>query len=870
MRSQSRPFFLAFLPLALLTLLSGGVAAQTGVARGGITVSDPVLYPGLPLARRPLTLAVRLQNQGERAAPAPAVDLIVPTDVLLDPPGPLTGSLEPGAVVERRWTLTPERPGLYPLQLRVRSEGEPERVIRIPLSVAREPEDFDTRGDRHAHVRAAADGSYVFRNEHLVAVLQRSGEGYGPILVYPASRTSTVRSRVTGFVPFLAQLGTDGGEVFLPTEARLDGDNRLRLRGSVGGTPVEAELRIPDEPWLTWEITARGGSGVLKGMPLQAIGGGPRQFLFPGVAFGDGPEPAPLTSPDPLRVTIPLMAVSRPDSVLGMLWDRPAEGRPAPLPTFGGDEQGEAALRMELATPANPAPNQPTRLSGRILVLRDEPNVVAAVRQWNRAFEPPIIRGYPRRLEAARKLATSTYTGVLWNEQFGGWSPALDEEKPLPPLHDGFPVLALLMEAGLSGGRARAELTARADRALEELRKAGPLEPLLAYRTSGVISSLDAERRRLQPILDDQLASGAWTWESLFPPGREEEERLGQPGERSLGIVTAHALPLLRYASWTGDSTAAAAGLKALDYIERNYRIPRGAEIYGFPLQTPSLLAASQAAECFLLGYQVSGELRHVERARYWADAGLAFTYHWSDPARPALLGASRLAFMDGEDGPSARQWVGLNFARVLRELADVRPDGVYDFASEALVASALHQQFLTGPRAGLLPETWDLRESRPGGLSLAPRPLLEAIYPLQDLNTIPTHVRTRTGGDRLFAAGGATLYRAWTSSTRLRLNLRWVENGYTFLTLTGVQDRPVAVQYNSSSLRHFGIPVRRNFLPEVQTEADEGWNYDPETGLLIMRLRHTGGEDHLEIRWPDPRKRTPIDRVDPKVRQNR
>lgn len=866
---QSRPFFLAAAPFALLALLSGAASAQNGVAPGRITVSDPVLS-GVPLARRPFTLSVRLQNQAEQAVPAPAVDLVVPTDVLLDPPDALTGNVAPGAIVNRRWTLTPERPGLYAVQLRVRGEGEAERTINIPVSVAQEPENLDTRGDRHPHVKAGPDGSYVFRNESLVAVLQRSGDGYGPLLVYPATRTSTTRSYPVGFVPFLAQLGTENGGVFLPSDVRVSGDDRLKLRGTAGGAPVEAELHITDDPWLTWEVTARGGSGTLRGMPLQALGGGPRQFLFPGVAFGDGPEPAALVSPDPLRVTMPLMAVSRYDYTLAMLWDRPAEGQPAIRATFGGDDLGDAALRMELSTAAGGTANAPSRLAGRILVLPFESNVVAAVRQWGRAFQPPIIRGYPRSLEAARRLATSAYTGPLWNEQFGGWSPALDADKPLPPLQDAFPVLALMMEAGLSGGKTRADLRARADRVLAELRKAGPLDPILAYRAGGVISSLEAERRRLQPILDDQLANGAWTWESLFPPTPKDREPLGQPGEISLGVVAARALPLLRYASWTGDSSAAGAGRKALEYIGRSYRIPRGAQTFGFPLQTPSLMAASDAAECFLLGYQMSGEQRYMDRARYWADAGLAFVYAWSDRARPALLGASRLAFTDSDTSPAARQWAGLNFARVLRELSEVRPDGVYDFYSEALVASALHQQFASGPRAGLIPESWNLSESRPEGLALAPRPLLEALYPLQDLNIQPGHVRVRTGGDRMFAASGATLYRAWTSSTRLRLNLRWVEGAPAFLTLTGVADKPLSVQYNSSSLRSFGIPVSRNFLPESQTEGEDGWNYDPQTGLLIMRLRHTGGEDHLEIRWPDPKDRTPIDRVDTKVRGNR
>jgi hypothetical protein len=73
-------------------------------------------------------------------------------------------------------------------------------------------------------------------------------------------------------------------------------------------------------------------------------------------------------------------------------------------------------------------------------------------------------------------------------------------------------------------------------------------------------------------------------------------------------------------------------------------------------------------------------------------------------------------------------------------------------------------------------------------------------------------------------------------------------------------------VEYNSDSLIAFGIATQRRFLPESTGGPEPGWFYDLETGFLMIRLRHTGDDDHLEIRWPDPRERVPVQRVDRKV----
>jgi hypothetical protein len=206
----------------------------------------------------------------------------------------------------------------------------------------------------------------------------------------------------------------------------------------------------------------------------------------------------------------------------------------------------------------------------------------------------------------------------------------------------------------------------------------------------------------------------------------------------------------------------------------------------------------------------------------------------------------------------------------VLRALSRVRPDGLYDYVSEGILSSAMHQQYDSGEWAGLLPEYWMIRENKGGGAKLNPGGILTMQYRVEDLDTGLSAVRARVGPDRLFIASGATIHQADTTAMRLRLKLRWINGEETFTTVSGVTDRPLSITYNNPSLRQKGIPLDRNFLPEAAEPEGPGWSYDPNTSTLLLRLRHTGGEDNVEIRWPDSKDRSPIDRVDLKQRRNR
>lgn len=881
-------------------------AAPTRLALSPLRLSQPLV-----LAGQPVELRLHVANPGTAAVTGLTASAELSADLSVDPPSPDARTLAAGASTEFRWTVRADHSGVYPVHVHLHGPDGADQQRSLSLVVLAGSPQPDTYEEVHPQVNADRHGNFVFRNRHLVAVVPHLEGGFSPVIFYPASRTAQPPSRPSAIAPALATLTWREGEqmhegTFVATSARTRGSDHLELTGAVkdGSTSWEAQadLEIGSSSWISWTVRVKPSAAVRLGrfsaMPLRVGAAGPREAIFPGLEYLEGDEvstgavddhtPAHTRLvPDPYHVTIPLMSLSQTGATTALLWDNHQAwggvGYPAALFDSPNRSEGQDNHRMEVFLPPVPqnvheneeeaaaplpvAALQELRLSGRVCVLRDTVDPTRAIRQWASAYGTPRAEPPPRTLDAERALCREAYTRSAWDAQARGWR-RVTGPTPTEAQTSAFPTLALLLDADRTSNAAlRGQLQAQATSVLDVLRKRGPLDPRLAYRSDGAVASVDAEGERVHALIRTQLANGAWAWD----PAAAEQKSLGEPGTLDVGTITARVLRILRYAVLTGDSSAAGSGRRALEYIDRLYRVPRAGQTRDLPLHAPDLVAATQAAESFLLGYQISGEERFFTSARYWADTGLPFIYLWGEKERPALKHAALPAFGAANySGPwrgVASATRGLAFARVLRQLARVRPDDLYETISEGILSSAMRQQAASGSNAGLLPEFWKVRENQAAGNNLIPDPLLAVLYQRQGLDTDVSHVRARVGPDRLFVASGATITDTETTAMRLRLNLHWIEGNDTFTTVSGVLARPISVQYNSRVIPVLGHPLRRTFLPEATSETERGWYYDPDAELLILRLPHNGGEDHLEIRWPDSRQRTPIDREDIRIK---
>ena len=94
------------------------------------------------------------------------------------------------------------------------------------------------------------------------------------------------------------------------------------------------------------------------------------------------------------------------------------------------------------------------------------------------------------------------------------------------------------------------------------------------------------------------------------------------------GLTASGVVGLLDAAAYCGDEQSIQTGLEHLRALDKfQLTVPRGAQTWEIPLHTPDILAAAHLVRAYTLGYQLTGEGRFLEQARYWAWTGVPFVY---------------------------------------------------------------------------------------------------------------------------------------------------------------------------------------------------------------------------------------------------
>ncbi|HSV74975.1 MAG TPA: hypothetical protein VLH79_14540 [Chthonomonadales bacterium] len=517
-----------------------------------------------------------------------------------------------------------------------------------------------------------------------------------------------------------------------------------RVVGSAGAIHVVTELTV-DRNRSALYLPA-----LILVPGLGSFGATKNQALLPGLDYLDANEPSSSEKsiegpgarrqvPDTMRITIPMMVVQARDRYVALAW------RPAPnvCAVFDSPDRllNTGAHVMGLLVPGSDGmvreegsllPYDALELrAGRPLTVRATikggagASIVPALQQYVALNPlPPVPDTGMTRQSFARWIAAGwldsriregdRYRHAFWAGLAAfAPQPAADVATWMEwaAAHVGDTALA---ERLRTAARAALALVPLAQRNGSGVGHVGyPVEALLF---GGAIENVEAARSTARGQIARFEPDGGLPYRAQ--PGVIDFARTHWSREAN-GFAAPVVAQILEAAALSGDAAMRREGLRLLDALDRfDNQAPRGAQTWEIALHAPDIVASAHMVRAYLLGHELTGSRRHLERAIYWAWTGLPFVY-LVDPADQriglyatiAVYGATTWRAPNWMGLPV--QWCGLVYADALFRLARFDPAGPWRRLAEGIAASGVQQSWQPGDERdlmALLPDATELR----------------------------------------------------------------------------------------------------------------------------------------------------------------
>ena len=610
---------------------------------------------------------------------------------------------------------------LYPFQwhpLEIESLQSTQRSIKLhlrnhsaePMAVSCDGRSFNLAAETAEEIVIAAEGTASFES--------RTVEVRATDLPPLQRRVCVVRPDVKADWVVLRsgrltlQVTRDGSLARL-----LDGENLLALlaplvnhEGVVPNLKVretEKQLRFEgDGTTLTLAIDGDElhivieSESICEG-PVVRVPGELEQGLFAGIEYlGKGERSSSKLdietpdhlrfAPDPLKVTMPLMACRTPKGTVAVTWN-------------------DMALQPVFATPNfldGPAGHRMALRGKRIeAIVRVQATSLESAIEWavQRRGLPPLPKA-PRDRDAQWELCLAALNGPLKNEQ--GWGHCAEPKWGRQPFAD------------------MASTIFRLTGQVPDLPRLVPGGAHIRNESAYFLSGRAAEwlrlwQRRAGNLTTQQKSDGSYRYRGQYLRGHFEDT--------SSGLCGLRAVELLEFARRTGDERARQAGVKTLDYMKR-FRTPRGAQVWELSLHTPDIMASAHLVRAYVLGFEITGNREYLTLARKWALTGLPFVYQWSQYPTMAyatvpVYGATNWRAPNWIGLPV--QWCGLVYADALTRLAPL--DKSFDWLqlAEGILIAGEQMQYPEGDLIGCLPDIFSLPPQQRAGPSINPGALV-------------------------------------------------------------------------------------------------------------------------------------------------
>jgi len=482
--------------------------------------------------------------------------------------------------------------------------------------------------------------------------------------------------------------------------------------------------------------------GIFPG--AGSFGSAKKQAIFPGLEYlADEPSSSEADvvgpashrrTPDSLKITFPLMAVVNDGRYVGLIWDK----EPQFTALFDSPDRtfGSGGHVMGLLFPGSDGSN---RVEGNLLpdegewIRKDQPivlyatliggtgaNITAVVKQYVSLRGLPATPSVPDLRSFATAMAggwldSSIRVGSDYRHAFPGRfepHPAADAaaDQDLLALQVGDANLAARLRNSAQQAIARVNPDAYDFATVSHV--SYPSQSLVYGH---VEQNIQQARAQAESLLSQLERDGGMTY---HPPAGGLDLSKTNPTRQANGLTGAAVSRALQDAAFVGDAKLIERSIAALHLLDHYAGdVPRGAQSWEVPLHTPDVLASAYLVRAYTLGYQLTGDPRLLEQAKYWAWTGVPFIY-LTTPSE--LVGPYASIPVFGTTQWNAPVWMGLPvqwcalvYAEALYRLVPLDSAGPWRQLADGIVASGIQQSWpaaLDSTRQGLLPDSFSPR----------------------------------------------------------------------------------------------------------------------------------------------------------------
>lgn len=449
--------------------------------------------------------------------------------------------------------------------------------------------------------------------------------------------------------------------------------------------------------------------------------------------------------PDPLKITFPLMAITRAGNYIGVIWkpsdmvaatfDSPDRiyNSGAHVMSLSGPGVGELRFENNFCahTPLRLEANKPLRISMLIIGGKGK-TVVPAVKHYVALKGLPAVPKFEGGFHAAVDLLAhgwldsqinhdGLFRHAVWGNSFPP-GPAADAAMFLDWLANHSKDEELHQRLNDAKGQSLAKIPRGQPFSSSVSHARLPAAPFVLGRTSEFVQQRHSEALRL---LTDFDTDGV----KLYRPGKTDYSTT-HFAKHANGLAGRDMVAILEGAALSADGALITQALELLDKLTALYAdtVPRGAQTWEVPLHTPDILASAHMVKAYTLGYILSGNEKYLEQAKYWAWTGVPFVYLY--PPTPGRVGPYATIAVLGATNWKAPlwlgqpvQWCGLVYGSALYLLSKYDPQGPWARIARGITIAGLQMSWPRSDRErqGLLPDFFDLRAQIAAGPAINP-----------------------------------------------------------------------------------------------------------------------------------------------------